>query len=569
MMNNKTIRSKSYFFDKIAKFILLIIYTFPLYVGAYFYLKIGTSFYVVLGTFILSVTVLSIPFFIFKQKVAFVIAFVLVLFSPLEVMHFFLYKEPLGRGFVLLLMQTDYHEVLELIQSYFVFAILFVFILFTYLFLLIRFIQNKYLFHQKTRKFSLVILLVFTAVLYAYSFKGAYVPRLQLKNNVSNANQSFVKKFRKIYPVNIPYAYNQAKDFYAEITSLNPEIDKFSFNAFKNDRLEEREIYVLVIGESARYASFSINGYERETNPNLSKIDSILSYSNVYTQSNNTAISVPILLTRANAQDLSPIANEKTFLDAFLETGFSVYWLANQFATSPYMQSVAKRLTKSYFTIKDFDSIENYDENLWPFFEEVLSKNENKQLIVLHTLGSHFRYNTRYPEEFSHFKPDLEGLTDYTVLGKGMKEELVNSYDNTILYTDYFLSKTIEKLNNQNAVSYLFYISDHGENLYDDNDYGFHGSTDPQPMEVHVPMIIWTSEKYRQTYSDKLKIMWKNKDKKLSSELLFYSVLEMANIHIPNDYFEKSILNPQLKNESIRYVINSEKKLKAFEEDVE
>lgn len=146
-----------------------------------------------------------------------------------------------------------------------------------------------------------------------------------------------------------------------------------------------------------------------------------------------------------------------------------------------------------------------------------------------------------------------------------MKEQLINSYDNSILYTDYFLANTISKLNALDAVSYLFYISDHGENLYDDEkDYVFHASNHPPKNEVHVPMLVWTSDKYRNTYPAKYNAAVQNIDKKLSADVIFYSLLDMADITIPDENFQKSIANPTLKDDSVRYVLNPKKEIVVF-----
>jgi glucan phosphoethanolaminetransferase (alkaline phosphatase superfamily) len=115
----------------------------------------------------------------------------------------------------------------------------------------------------------------------------------------------------------------------------------------------------------------------------------------------------------------------------------------------------------------DFDADNNFDEKLWDFLSEVLQREEKKVLIVLHTLGSHFRYNFRHPPEYEIFKPSLKGSFDYNMISSKNKEMFINTYDNSIVYTDFFLATTIQKLDSLNAVSALAFVSDHGENLFD------------------------------------------------------------------------------------------------------
>jgi len=547
------------------KIFLALLCAFPVFMAAFYYFQIGTAFYIVVGTALISFGFLFVPFVFFKQKTAFFISTIWLLLSPLEIIHLVLYQESVGPGFLLLLFQTDFREMWELIVFHKFLTIAYIVTLILYLFLTIKFIKNEYLLSKRFRFSTLIILLFLMAGLYTFSFRSIDSSNKTARDVFIDTHDAFIMKFRKIYPTSIFVAVNKAHRFYKEIFGINPAIQNFSFQAAKKDSVPEKEIYIFVIGETARYASFSINGYQRETTPLLAKTDGLLSYSDVYTLSNLTSISLPLLITRAIPQNFNISTKEKTVVDAFHEAGFSTYWIANQSVGNTYLRRVANRTNQSYFSIKDMDSVENFDEDLWQYLEDVFNKDEQKQFIVMHTLGSHFRYNLRYPEEFRKFKPDLVGMTDYTLLGKSMKEQLINSYDNSILYTDYFLANTINKLNALDAVSYLFYISDHGENLYDDeNDYVLHASDHPSEIEAHVPMLVWTSDKYRNTYPAKYNAAIQNIDKKLSADVIFYSLLDMADITIPDENFQKSIANPTLEDDSVRYVLNPKKEIVVF-----
>ena len=548
------------------KIFLAFLLVLPILLAAFYYLKIGTALYIVVGTALLSFGFLFIPFVFFKQKTAFLISAIWMLISPLEIIHLVLYQESIGPGFVLLLFQTNFQEMWELIVYHKFLTIVYIITVILYFFVTIKFIKNEHLLPKRFRFSALIVLLFFIAALYVFSFKSiGKTTNKTISEIFVRTNEAFTMKFRKIYPVNILVAAHGAHRIYEEIFSINPDIQNFTFQATKKDSIPEREIYIFVIGETARYASFSINGYQRETTPLLSKTKNLISYADVYTSANVTATLLPLILSRATPQDFERSKKEKAITDAFSEAGFSTYWIANQSNGNSYIKNIADRTNQSFFSIKDYDSVNNFDENLWQYLEEVFSKDEQKQFIVMHTLGSHFRYNLRYPDKFRKFQPDLTGMTDYTLIGKNMKEQLVNSYDNSILYTDYFLANTIKKLDELDAVSYLFYISDHGENLYDDeNDYAFHASNYPSEIEVHIPMLVWTSDKYRDTYPAKHDAIVQNVNKKLSADVVFHSLLDMANIVIPDDNFQKSIANPALEDDSIRFVLNPKKEIVVF-----
>jgi glucan phosphoethanolaminetransferase (alkaline phosphatase superfamily) len=151
-----------------------------------------------------------------------------------------------------------------------------------------------------------------------------------------------------------------------------------------------------------------------------------------------------------------------------------------------------------------------------------LAKNDNKALIIIHTLGSHFRYNYRYPPKFEVFKPSLKGTFDYDMISAKNKALFVNTYDNSILYTDYFLSETIRKIDSLQSVSVLVYVADHGENLFDTKqNIVFHGGSDYTKYDFHVPFFVWTSDRYIGQYPVKAESIRENKDKKLSANNIF------------------------------------------------
>jgi glucan phosphoethanolaminetransferase (alkaline phosphatase superfamily) len=313
-----------------------------------------------------------------------------------------------------------------------------------------------------------------------------------------------------------------------------------------------------VIGETGRYSSYSLNGYERETSPLLSKTDNLISYTDFFSEANITSSSLSLILTRASERNYNLSFVEKSFVDAFKEAGFKTYWIANQSANNNFIRRISKDTDKAYFKEASFDETNNFDEQLWVFLDEVLAGNDEKVLVVFHTLGSHFRYNFRYPDTFEVFKPSLKGTFNYALITSKNKELFVNTYDNSILYTDFFLSHTIDKINRLKAISALVYVADHGENLFDtDENIVFHGGSKFTKYDFHVPFFVWTSEKYNLQYPEKVANLRQNKDKKLNTSHIFYSMLDMAHITFPEQILTKSIASVFLQEDSIRYIVNT------------
>ncbi len=246
-----------------------------------------------------------------------------------------------------------------------------------------------------------------------------------------------------------------------------------------------KDLCVLIIGESARRDHFSLYGYERETNP-LLKTDSVKAYL-AKSAATYTTAGVKAMLSYKSGNKLYEI------LPNYLHrTGVDVLWRTNNWGEPPvHIDKYQKvKAIKEQYPAAD----ERYDGILLAGLEEVIAQNEKtKQLIVLHTSTSHGpTYYKKYPAEFEQFTP----VCTTVEMSKSNPEELINAYDNTILYTDYLVHTVIEKLRAIEGVrSCVFYVSDHGESLGENNLY-MHGV--PMVMapaeQIEIPFLVWSSD---------------------------------------------------------------------------
>ena len=225
-------------------------------------------------------------------------------------------------------------------------------------------------------------------------------------------------------------------------------------------RLPNAEIYVYVIGEASRAANWQLYGYHRETNPCLTRTEGLVVFRNTVTQSNTTHKSVPLILSSVKTDQHEELYRRKGLPALFKETGFKTWFLSNQRPQGAMIDKLAK----------DADSLvylpePRYDMQLLEAMKRVIAEDpEHDLLIILHCYGSHFTYHQRYPREFARFLPD-----DNVAINRKNVEKLVNAYDNSIYYTDHFLSQTIEYLRSlENDCSALLYCADHGEDILDD-----------------------------------------------------------------------------------------------------
>lgn len=344
-----------------------------------------------------------------------------------------------------------------------------------------------------------------------------------------------------VYPVNMLYNLDFAVKKWKKSNSYAETSKDFTFNASKKSGStnHKREIYVMVIGETSRAENWSLYGYERNTTPKLEQKSGLVYFPDAITQSNTTHKSVSIMLSAASAEDYDIIYNQKSIIQAFKEVGFVTAFLSNQGANHTFTQFFAEQ-ADIYRNIRSLDNIginteNNYDEALFPYLKNCIDSVSENMFIVLHTYGSHFNYKERYPDNFSIFKPDnVKGIS------RGEKEKMVNAYDNTIIYTDDFLSRLIDIVDETDACSSVFFSSDHGEDILDDQRMRFlHASPTPTFYQLKIPMFVWFSENYRNSFPRKVDAAIMNKNKPVATNAVFHTLLDMADIETV--YFEPDL----------------------------
>ena len=364
----------------------------------------------------------------------------------------------------------------------------------------------------------------------------------------------------QLYPVNVCYNLYLAFGRNAASENYKEASRNFKFDARSEHSATAPEVYVMVVGETARAHNFSLYGYPRNTNPLLSKTPGIKAFPNVTTQSNTTHKSVPMLLSAASAEDFERLFHEKGILAAFKEAGFHTVFISNQQPNHSFIDFLGEQADEHYFLkTEDASQGNHYDEDLLQKLDEILPLADasssshyryHKLFVVLHTYGSHFNYQERYPRSFAYFKPDSRSEAK-----PENRQDLLNAYDNTIRYTDYILHGIVERLQKWEKLqakalaktqakthvatcqptSAMLYTSDHGENIFDDDRRLFlHAAPKASDYELHVPFIIWTSEGFGNEYPNTWKALEENRTKQVQTSLsVFHTMLGIGGIRTP------------------------------------
>lgn len=288
-------------------------------------------------------------------------------------------------------------------------------------------------------------------------------------------------------------------------------------------RIENKEplFVILVVGESVRSKNWGLSGYKRNTNPLLSRVKNLFNFIDVSSCGTDTETSLPCMFSiygRKNYNE-SKIKNTQSLLNVLNKGGVDVVWIDNQSGDKGVAKGLTYIETKRRREFCVYDRC--FDEILIEEAKDILIKKTKNTLLVLHMIGNHGpAYFKRYPSEFEYFKPTCKTED----LSKCSKEEIINTYDNIIRYTDFVIYKLINFLSNEKRNSLLIYISDHGESLGEKGIY-LHGIPyliAPEEQKK-IPFVIWFSEKYLKMYKKEC-IINKTKEK-ISHDNLFHIIL--------------------------------------------
>ena len=273
-----------------------------------------------------------------------------------------------------------------------------------------------------------------------------------------------------------------------------------------------------------------MNGYDKKTNPYLEQ-ENVISFDNMWACGTSTAYSVPCMFSIYGRSDFSKSKAQSTenILDILQRVGVNVIWLDNNSDSKGVADRIPYQSFKSSKNNPVCD-IECRDEGMLTNLQTYIDSHLTGDIfIVLHQMGNHGpSYYKRYPKQFETFNP----VCNSNQLEQCTQEEISNTYDNAIVYTDYFLSKAIQLLkgNASKFESALVYVSDHGESLGENNLY-LHGlpymiAPDTQ---IHVPIIMWFSDSFDKEDVN-IEQLKKQKHQKLSHDNLFHTILGLMEI---------------------------------------
>lgn len=307
---------------------------------------------------------------------------------------------------------------------------------------------------------------------------------------------------------------------------------------------QKKTLVILVVGETARAENFSLGGYGRETNPRLQK-QNVIFFKNASSCGTETAVSVPCMFSNMPRKnyDATLASHQEGLMDILARAGLNVLWRENDGGCKGACDRIPHQDVTQLQLTADCENGVCLDNALLYKLDNYINGLQGDAVIVLHQMGSHGpAYYRRTSPEMRPFTPtcDSNQIQDCT------PQELVNTYDNSILYTDAMLDSTIKLLQQYSSKfnTALVYLSDHGESLGENGMY-LHGTPYmfAPSQQTHIPFLMWLSPEYTKSYGINHQCLSDSaQQNEVSQDNLFHTLLGMMNIQTTEYLTEMDLL---------------------------
>ena len=486
-----------------------------------------------------------IPVLLFPRKTRIIsaaIGLILWFFSLISLGYFCIYRQEFSQSVIFIMFESNAAETSEYVAQYFVWWMIPVALIHSavaiYLWSRIR---PVYLSRHRSGALSMLILVT----LFGYPL---YKQMVIKQASAAEALEKVRNRMEPAVPWQMVIGYLHYREQLGNMQQLLAENSKIPpLRNLQDANAGQPATLVLVIGESTNRQHMSLYGYKRSTTPELDAMrDKLTVFNNVVAPRPYTIEALQQVLTFADQENPDLYLTQPSLMNLMKQAGYKSYWITNQ-------QTMTKRNTMlttfSKHTDKQFylnnsraQNSRQYDDNVLEPFKQVLQEPEPRKFIVVHLLGTHMKYEYRYPPEYDRFT-DRSGAPDWLT---NAQLAVYNSYDNAVLYNDFVVSSLIKELSATQPDGLLLYFSDHGEDVFDSPGHKVLGRNEGRPTlpMYTIPFILWTSEKWQanhpQDYQAKL-------DRPYSASHFIHTWADLAGLRFDGFDSSKSLVSKDFK----------------------
>lgn len=492
-----------------------------------------------------------IPILLFQKhakKIAAYIGIFLWLGSLFSLNYFFLYGQEFSQSVIFIIFESNLVESTEFLKTYFQWWI----IPFIAVYSFLSYYFWKKLPEIKTSSKVIYLFIVFSLLVPFHKFLELYYVE---KKPYEIAVYKQMTRMQASTPWNIVLGYvnykndlNQMEKLLERNSTLKP------VENLKDNYKDEASTLILVLGESTNRNRMGIYGYNRDTTPNLDKIkNDLILFDNVYSPRPYTIEVLQQALSFADEKNPNLYLNKPNLINIMKQAGYSTYWITNQ-QTQTKRNTMLTTFSKMcdnqiYLNNNQKQNSYSYDEVVLEPFKNVLADTKvKKKFIVVHLLGTHNKYEYRYPKDFAvfdNYRIDDNRLND-------REKKYYNDYDNAVFYNDYVVSKIIEDAKSNKDSTALLYLSDHGEEVFDNKNVKKLGRNEDAPTlsMYSIPFIIYQNSVFKEKIKD-FKSLKKYTNREYSSSDLIYTFTDLAGLNFKEFDSSRSVINEEFSEKPV------------------
>lgn len=486
------------------------------------------------------------------RKIAAIYGIIVGGLSLISLAYFVIYRQEFSQSVFFIMAESNFNESNEYIQQYLSFKLIAVLVVYI-LVALFLWKQVKPVYVQNKTKWMVSLLIAI------YALMPLVISVMVKKTSFEKAGAHLLSRMETTVPWQLMSSYIAYRSQLSNMENILNNLQSLpSLENLTDSNGETPRTLVLIIGESTTRTRMGIYGYNRNTtpmieqfkkeNPNLSVFNDVVS-SRPYT--------IEILeqaLTFADERHPDLYLTQPSLIHLMKQAGYKTFWITNQQTMTKrntMLTMFSKQTDKQYYMNNDRNqSARQYDDAVIQPFKEVLTDPAKKKFIVIHLLGTHMKYEFRYPKssEYNVFQ-DKTGIP-FNIDDDNAK--VYNSYDNAISYNDYVMTTLFNTFKQSHDNGFMLYFSDHGEEVYQTPPYDVLGRNEKAPTKpmYTIPFILWQSPSWLKTHPNNYQAYV---DRKFSSQDLIHTWSDLAGLSYNLYQPEKSLVNPNFKP-SIRWI---------------
>lgn len=488
----------------------------------------------------------------YTRKIAAIYGIIVGGLSLISLAYFVIYRQEFSQSVFFIMAESNFNESNEYIQQYLSFKLIAVLVVYI-LVALFLWKQVKPVYVQNKTKWMVSLLIAI------YALMPLAISVMVKKTSFEKAGAHLLSRMETTVPWQLMSSYIAYRSQLSNMENILNNLQSLpSLENLTDSNGETPRTLVLIIGESTTRTRMGIYGYNRNTTPMIEQFKkenpNLLVFNDVVSSRPYTIEILEQALTFADERHPDLYLTQPSLIHLMKQAGYKTFWITNQQTMTKrntMLTMFSKQTDKQYYMNNDRNqSARQYDDAVIQPFKEVLTDPAKKKFIVIHLLGTHMKYEFRYPKssEYNVFQ-DKTGIP-FNIDDDNAK--VYNSYDNAISYNDYVITTLFNTFKQSHDNGFMLYFSDHGEEVYQTPPYDVLGRNEKAPTKpmYTIPFILWQSPSWLKTHPNDYQAYV---DRKFSSQDLIHTWSDLAGLRYNLYQPEKSLVNPNFKP-SIRWI---------------